>query len=73
VAAVSAKPPVVFPSSPGSGPMHELCGVYGVPVASAGSGWANSFIHAPNESVRVADYLEAIRVMGRLLAEFAGR
>ncbi len=71
IRSVSARPPVVFPSSPGSGPMHELCGIHGVPVASAGSGWANSFIHAPNESVRVADYLEAIRVMGRLLATFA--
>ena len=53
--------------------MHKLCGVYGVPVASTGSGWANSFIHAPNESVRVADTLEAIRVTGRLLAGFAER
>lgn len=73
VRAVSAEPPLVYPSSAGSGPMHELCGVYGVPVASTGAGWANSFIHAPNESVRVADFLEAIRVMGRLLAEFAGQ
>lgn len=72
VRAVSAKPPLVYPSSAGSGPMHELCGVYGVPVASTGAGWANSLIHAPNESVRMADYLEAIRVMGRLLAAFAG-
>jgi acetylornithine deacetylase/succinyl-diaminopimelate desuccinylase-like protein len=71
VQAVSARPPVVFPSSAGSGPVHELCGVHGVPVASAGAGWANSLIHAPNESVRVADYLEAIRFMGRLLAAFA--
>jgi acetylornithine deacetylase/succinyl-diaminopimelate desuccinylase-like protein len=71
VQAVSARPPVVFPSSAGSGPVYELCGIHGVPVASAGAGWANSLIHAPNESVRVADYLEAIRFMGRLLAEFA--
>lgn len=71
VQAVSAKAPVVYPSSAGSGPVYELCGIHGVPVASAGAGWANSLIHAPNESVRVADYLEAIRFMGRLLAEFA--
>ncbi len=71
VQAVSARPPVVFPSSAGSGPVYELCGIHGVPVASAGAGWANSLIHAPNESVRVADYLEAIRFMGRLLAEFS--
>lgn len=71
VTAVSSQPALVFPSSAGSGPMHELCGIHGVPVASTGAGWAGSLIHAPNESVRVADYLEAIRVMGRLLAAFA--
>jgi acetylornithine deacetylase/succinyl-diaminopimelate desuccinylase-like protein len=71
VGAVSAKPPVVYPSSAGSGPVYELCGIHGVPVASAGAGWASSLIHAPNESVRVADYLEAIRMTGRLLVEFA--
>lgn len=71
VQAASAKSPVVYPSSAGSGPVYELCGIHGVPVASAGAGWASSLIHAPNESVRVADYLEAIRFMGRLLAEFA--
>jgi acetylornithine deacetylase/succinyl-diaminopimelate desuccinylase-like protein len=71
VQAVSAKPPVVYPSSAGSGPVYELCGIHGVPVASAGAGWANSLIHAPNENVRVADYLEAIRMTGRLLTAFA--
>ena len=73
VQAVSARPPVVYPSSAGSGPVYELCGIHGVPVASTGAGWANSLIHAPNESVRVADYLDAIRMTGRLLATFAGQ
>lgn len=72
VRAVSAKPPVIYPSSAGSGPMYELCGAHGVPVASTGAGWARSLVHAPNESVRIVDYLEAIRVVGRLLQSFAG-
>lgn len=63
--------PVVYPSSAGSGPMHELCGANGIPVASTGVAWHNSRAHAPDESIRVADFLEGIRVIGRLLDEFA--
>lgn len=71
VAAVSAWPPLVYPSSAGSGPVYELCGIHGIPTASFGVAWANSMVHAPNENVRVADYLEGVRVVGRLLREFA--
>ena len=71
IAAVSQHPPVVQPTSAGSGPMWELCGRNGVPVASAGVSWHNSHVHAPNESVRIADFVEGIKVMGRLLERFA--
>lgn len=63
--------PVVQPSSAGSGPMHELCGIHGIPVASTGVAWYGSRAHAPNESVRVADFIQGIKVIGRLLHTFA--
>jgi acetylornithine deacetylase/succinyl-diaminopimelate desuccinylase-like protein len=68
---VSANPPLVYPSSAGSGPMYELCGAAGIPVASWGVGWHNSRAHAPDESIRLADFMEGIKVMGRLLDNFA--
>ena len=67
---VSDLPPILQPTSPGSGPMWELCGRNGVPVASAGVSWHDSHVHTPNESIRVADFVEGIKVMGRLLAQF---
>jgi acetylornithine deacetylase/succinyl-diaminopimelate desuccinylase-like protein len=63
--------PVVHPSSPGSGPMYQLCQAYGIPAASFGVGWAHSRVHAPNENVRVADFVEGIKVMGRVLHRFS--
>lgn len=71
ISQVSQRPPVVQPTSPGSGPMWELCGRNGVPVASAGVSWHDSHVHAPNESIRVADFVEGVKVIGRLLAQFS--
>lgn len=71
VGEVSSCPPILQPSSAGSGPMYELCGIYDIPTASTGSGWANSRIHAPNENIRVDDFFQSIKVMGRLLQRFA--
>lgn len=71
IAAVSEQRPIVQPTSAGSGPMWELCGRHGVPVASAGVGWHDSHAHAPNESIRISDFVEGIKIMGRLLERFA--
>lgn len=73
VAAVSPLPPIVQPTSAGSGPVWELCGRNGVPTASAGVSWHDSHVHAPNESIRIADFVEGMKAMGRLLADFAVR
>ncbi len=71
IAAVGEHRPIVQPTSPGSGPMWELCGRNGVPVASAGVSWHDCHVHAPNESIRIADFVEGVKVMGRLLERFA--
>lgn len=68
---VYARPPVIYPTSGGSGPMYELCQAYGIDVASAGVGWYGSRAHAPDESVRVADFFAGIRWAGRLFDRFA--
>ena len=71
LAEVNSHAPVVNPSPAGSGPMYELCGLHGIPVAATGAAWYDSRIHAPNENIRVADFLDNIKVIGRLFQRFA--
>lgn len=67
----SASLPAVYPSSAGSGPMYELCGIHGIPVAATGVAWYGSRAHAPDENIRLSDFFEGIKVVGRLVKEFA--
>lgn len=66
----SGQTPIVYPISPGSGPMYELCQAYGVPAANFGCGWSGSHVHAPNENIRVTDFIEGIKAFGRLMEAF---
>jgi len=69
--AVYPKEPVVYPTSAGSGPMYPLCQALGIPVVSGGCGWHDSRAHAPNESVRLADYFEGMLFVRELIDRFA--
>jgi acetylornithine deacetylase/succinyl-diaminopimelate desuccinylase-like protein len=61
--------PVIYPTSPGSGPLHTLCPQ--TPTVMAGVGNANSRLHAPNENIWLQDYFEGIRFVGELIRRFA--
>ncbi|MCS6844158.1 MAG: M20/M25/M40 family metallo-hydrolase, partial [Caldilineales bacterium] len=63
--------PLVYPTAAGSGPMYELCQAYGIEVASTGTGWYGSRAHAPDESIRIADLVDNMKFVGRLLQRFA--
>ncbi len=65
--------PVVYPLMVGSGPMAQVCDALRIPVVGFGSGHAGSANHAPNENIKIADYLDHIRAFGRFLHAFAGR
>jgi acetylornithine deacetylase/succinyl-diaminopimelate desuccinylase-like protein len=55
-----------------TGPMEQLCQRYGLPaVGGAGVGHAGSRTHAPNENVRLDDFILGIKHVAALLAEFA--
>lgn len=69
--AVYPNPPVIYPTMAGSGPMYPLCQALGIPAVSAGCGWNDSRAHAPNESVRIADYFEGILFVRELMERFA--
>jgi acetylornithine deacetylase/succinyl-diaminopimelate desuccinylase-like protein len=64
------EPPVVVPTSAGSGPRYTLCGELGIPSAGAGTGYYDSKNHAPNENIRVADFIEGVKHIAVLLDEF---
>jgi acetylornithine deacetylase/succinyl-diaminopimelate desuccinylase-like protein len=62
--------PVIYPISPGSGPLYPLC--RNTPAVMAGVANANSRLHAPNENIYLQDYFEGIRFVGELLDRFGG-
>ncbi len=64
------QPPVVAPTMAGSGPAYTLCGELGLPSAGAGTGYYDSQAHAPNENIRLADFIEGIKHIAVLLKEF---
>jgi acetylornithine deacetylase/succinyl-diaminopimelate desuccinylase-like protein len=68
---VYQKPPVVAPTMAGSGPRYTLCGELGIPAAGAGTGYAGSSVHAPNENIRIADLIEGIKHIAVLLDTFS--
>ena len=55
----------------GSGPNHPFVHDLGLPVATAGLGYAGSLVHAPNENVRIDLYAKHAKHMARVLAGFA--
>jgi acetylornithine deacetylase/succinyl-diaminopimelate desuccinylase-like protein len=61
--------PLVYPTSPGSGPLRTIARE--TPAVMAGVANANSRLHAPNENIRVQDYYEGIRFVGELIRRLA--
>lgn len=67
VEAISGERPVVWPMSPGSGPMSLVCHSRGIPAITLGVGHAGSNTHAPDENIRLSDYRLGIHIMAELL------
>ena len=63
--------PALVPSMSGTGPAHLLCGQFGVPMVTAGVGYAGSRGHAPNEHIRIADFVAGIQYIAALLEALA--
>jgi acetylornithine deacetylase/succinyl-diaminopimelate desuccinylase-like protein len=60
-------PPTLIPMMSGTGPVHVLCGQFGVPIVTAGVGYADSRSHAPNEHIRIADFVAGTQYIAALL------
>lgn len=65
------KEPVISPTMGGSGPMYPFGAYLGVPIASAGTGNPDSRGHAPNENIRLQDFVLGIKHIAAIMAKMA--
>lgn len=63
--------PVVWPTTAGTSPIYTIRNWMGIPVASGGGvGYPGSNVHAPNENIRVKDYIKSIKYVASLLTSY---
>ena len=62
--------PALLPMMAGTGPVYLLCGQFGTPMVTAGVGYADSRAHAPDENIRLADFVDGVRYIAALLGEY---
>ncbi len=67
---VYGAPAVVSPISGGSGPIYTFTDMLGIPLAGAGVGYYASRAHAPNENIRLNDFIRSVKHVYRLLELF---
>jgi acetylornithine deacetylase/succinyl-diaminopimelate desuccinylase-like protein len=60
------RPPVVSPTSGGSGPMAAFVDFLGVPIGNVGVGYPDSGAHAPNEHIRLSDFAAGVKQTARV-------
>ena len=72
-AEIYGAPPVIFPLDPASGPVGAVCGVQqpATPVVSFGISYAGSNPHAPDENIRLEDFVSGIKYFGRIIHRLA--
>ncbi len=61
--------PLVYPMDPSSGPVGAVCGASSpaTPLASFGISYAGSNPHGPDENIRLDDFLQSIKFIGRVI------
>jgi acetylornithine deacetylase/succinyl-diaminopimelate desuccinylase-like protein len=63
--------PILWPFMPATGPMHPVVADLGIPtVLPVGVGRPDNRIHAPNENIHAADYINTVRLMCRVWERF---
>jgi acetylornithine deacetylase/succinyl-diaminopimelate desuccinylase-like protein len=72
-AEVYGVPPLVYPMDPSSGPVGAVCGASSppAPVASFGISYSGSNPHGPDENIRLDDFLQSIKFIGRVIHNLA--
>jgi len=65
--------PHVTPMAAGSGPIYIFTGIARIPMTGAGVGYYGSRVHAPNENIRVEDFVKGVKHVALTLIEFSRR
>ena len=63
--------PVIIPSMSGSGPMYYFTDILGLPTAGIGVDYLGSRAHAPDENIRLADFILGTKHVAALLERMA--
>ncbi len=63
--------PELAPLSGGSGPIYAFTNVARIPMTGAGVGYYGSRVHAPNENIRVKDFVLGIKHVALTLLNFS--
>ncbi len=69
---VYGKEPAVHPLIGGSGPMYPFVAYLKVPVGVAGVSYPGDRVHAPNEHIRLEDFILGTKHTARILLGFGG-
>ncbi|HUF53565.1 MAG TPA: M20/M25/M40 family metallo-hydrolase [Dehalococcoidia bacterium] len=67
---VYGREPVIVPNMAGTGPLHPFVTTLGLPTADIGIGYPDAAIHAPNENIRLTDFLAGTKAIAALLGKF---
>jgi len=62
--------PVIVPAMAGTGPLYPFVATLGLPVADCGIGYPDAHIHAPDENIRVEDFLRGTKAIAALIGRF---
>ncbi len=60
--------PLLVPTMAGTGPLHSFIKTLGMPTADCGISYPDSRIHAPDENIRIADFVSGTKHMAAVLA-----
>lgn len=69
--AVYGEEPVVLPNGAGTQPLHPIMHTLKVPIASAGLGYYAGRAHAPNENIRIGDFVMATKHVAAIIEGLA--
>ncbi len=65
--------PHLTPMAAGSGPIYIFTDIARIPMTGAGVGYYGSRVHAPNENIRVEDFIKGVKHVALTLIEFSCR
>jgi len=62
--------PLIVPSIAGTGPLYPFAVTLGLPTADCGIGYPDARIHAPDENIRIDDFLKGTKTIAALIERF---